>query len=222
MLNNYEQSTTQQGQVANTALQNVQGLFNTPFNLQDNVAPLMSQTDQQGDLKNAQDALYHQQTQYLDPQFAQSQEQLTAQLANQGIPMGSAAYQTAMDNLARQKQQAYQSAQDSATSGGAAYQAQLNQTGLANQQQQAQMYTQQYQEPLTLYSSLISGTQPNMPQFSPVNTSQAAPTNVLGAYQNAYNGELNAYNAQVGSQNSQTAGAASAVGSAATIAAMVF
>lgn len=221
LLSQYEANTTQQGAVAGTALNNVQGLMSTPYNLAGNVTPLMSQTNQQQDLQNAQDSLYHQQTQYLDPQFSQQQEQLGAQLANQGIPMGSAAYQTAMDNFARQKQQAYQGAMDSATSGGAAYQAQLAQTGLAGQQQQAQMYTQQYQEPLNLYSSLISGTQPNMPQFGGVNTSSAAPTNVLGAYQNAYNGQLNAYNAQVGSANSQQAGTTGLIGAGVSAAAIL-
>lgn len=207
------QNILQQGQTAGTALNNVTGLFNTPYNLQGNVPSTLSGGDQQKDLQNAQNALYGQQTQYLDPQFQQAQQQLDSQLANQGIVPGSAAYQTAEDNQARQKQQAYQSAMNQATSGGAAYQAQLAQTGLANQAQQAQLYTQQYQEPLSLYSSLISGTQPTLPQFAGANTSQAAPTNVLGAYQNAYNGQLNNYNTQVGSANSQLGGAASLLGS---------
>lgn len=197
---------TQQGQVAGTALNNVTGLFNTPYNLPGNVSQTPSQTDLQGDLKNAQDALYNKQTQYLDPQFQQGQAQLESQLVNQGIPRNSEAWNNAMQMFNNQKQQAYQSAQDSATSGGAAYQAQLAQTGLANQAQQAQMYTQQYQEPLSLYGSLMSGTSPTLPQFSGLNPSSAAPTNVLGAYQNAYQGELNSYNAQVGAANSATSG----------------
>lgn len=206
LFNQNNQNVLQQGQTAGTALQNVSGLFNTPYNLSGNVSPLLSQTNQQGDLQNAQDALYHSQTQYLDPQFANEQEQLQSQLANQGIQIGSAAYTNAMQQYNNQKQQAYQSAMDSATSGGAAYQSQLSQTGLQNQAQQAQLYTQQYQEPLSLYSSLISGTQPTLPQFAGLNSAQAAPTNVLGAYQNAYNGQLNAYNAQVGTSNSQLSG----------------
>lgn len=203
----------QQGQNAQTAQGNVTNLLQTPYNLQGNIGHPLSQTDQQQDLQNAQNSLYQQQTQYLDPQFQQSQAQLQSQLANQGIPQGSQAYNTAMDNLARQKQQAYQGAMDSATSGGAAYQAQLSNTGLANQAQQAQLYTQQYQEPLNLYSSLMTGTQPTLPQFAGLNASQAAPTNVLGAYQNAYQGQLNAYNTAVGTQNSQMSGLGSLAGS---------
>lgn len=206
-------NTTQQAQTAGTALNNVSSLFNTPYNLQGNVPQTLSGGNQQQDLQNAENSLYSQQTQYLDPQFQQGQQQLDSQLANQGLAPGSQAYQTAENNFGLQKQQAYQSAMNQATSGGAAYQAQLNQTGLANQAQQAQLYTQQYQEPLSLYSSLMSGTSPTLPQFSSVNQSSAAPTNVLGAYQNAYNGQLNSYNTQVGSQNSQLSGITGLLGS---------
>lgn len=60
------------------------------------------------------DALYGQQTQYLDPQFNQSQSRLENQLANQGITRGSEAWNNAMGDFARQKQQAYSNARDSA------------------------------------------------------------------------------------------------------------
>lgn len=127
-----------------------------------------------------------------------------------------------MLNNSLANQQANQSALNSAISGGAASQAQLAQTGLANQAQQAQLYTQQYQEPLNLYSSLMSGTQPTMPSFNALNTSDAAPTNVLGAYQNSYQGQLNAYNTAVGSQNSQTSGTEGTVAAIGTAAALAF
>jgi len=213
LLNLNQQNTLQQGQNAATAQNNVTNLLQTPYNLASAVQPTMSQQDQQADVGNAENALYQQQYQYLQPQFQQSQQQLQSQLANQGIPQGSQAYNTAMNNLALQQQQQNQSALDSATSGAAAYQAQLAQTGLANQAQEAQLYTQQYQEPLNLYSSLMSGTAPTMPQFSALNTSDAAPTNVLGAYQNAYQGQLNSYNTQVGSQNSELSGLTGILGS---------
>lgn len=60
------------------------------------------------------DALYNQQTQYLDPQFAQSQAKLENQLANQGITRGSEAWNNAIQEQARQKQQAYESARQGA------------------------------------------------------------------------------------------------------------
>lgn len=221
ILDQYTSNTIQQGANAQTAQNNVTGLLGTPYDLKGNVSALPSQTDLQGDLKNTEDALYHQQTQYLDPQFQQSQAQLQSQLANQGIPQGSQAYTTAMNNLGLQKQQAYQSAMNSATAGGSAAQAQLSQTGLQNQAQQAQMYTQQYQEPLNLYSSLMSGTAPTMPQFNGINTANAAPTNVLGAYNNNYQGQLNSFNSQVGTDNANTSATASVASAAIGAAAMI-
>ena len=63
-------------------------------------------------------ALYRANTQYLDPQFQQSQAKLENQLANQGITRGSEAYNSAMLNANNQKQQAYGSARDQAIGGG--------------------------------------------------------------------------------------------------------
>ena len=69
-------------------------------------------------VQDTANALYNQQTQYLDPQFQQSQANLENQLANKGITAGSEAYDRAMGNFARQKQQAYESARNSAIAGG--------------------------------------------------------------------------------------------------------
>lgn len=196
----------QQGQTAGTALQNVNNLLNTPYNLEGNVSATPSQTDMQGDLQNVENANYQQQEQYLDPEFQQGQSQLQSQLANQGIAPGSNAYTTAMNNLNLQKQQAYGNAQESAVQAGAGEQATQSATALANQAQQAQLYTQQYQEPLNLYSSLMSGTSPTMPSFSSYNPSTAAPTNTEAAQQMATNANLNTYNAQTSSANSTSSG----------------
>jgi Chaperone of endosialidase len=68
--------------------------------------------------QNTTNALYKANTQYLDPQFAQSQAKLENQLANQGITRGSEAYNNAMLNFNNQKQQAYESARNQAVGGG--------------------------------------------------------------------------------------------------------
>lgn len=206
ILNQSQANTQQQGQVAQNALQGVQNQFSTPYDLKGNVSATPSQSDLMGNLKSVQDSIYGGQTQYLDPQFQQAQQQLQSQLANQGIPQGSQAYNTAMDNLGRQKQQAYGNAQMNAVAGGNSAQQQLSQTALANQAQQAQMYSQQYAAPLQYYESLMGGTQPTLPQFGGMNPSSAAPTNVMGAYNQQYQGQLNNYNAQVGARNSTTSG----------------
>jgi hypothetical protein len=64
------------------------------------------------------DALYKQQTQFLDPQFQRSQSALENQLANQGITQGSEAWNNAMQMANAQKQQAYESARNSAIGAG--------------------------------------------------------------------------------------------------------
>lgn len=202
-------------------MQGVQGQASQPYDLAANAPKTPSQQDLMGDLNNTRDSLYQQRTQYLDPQFQQEQSQLESQLANQGIPRGSQAWNTAMQNEGLKKQSAYSDAMNNAISGGTSAQAQLANTGLANQAQQAQMYTQQYNQPLSFYSNLMSGTSPTLPQFSGANGAQAAPTNVLGAYQNQYQGQLNNYNSAVGTANSNTSATAGLAGAAITAAAMI-
>ena len=70
--------------------------------------------------QQATDALYKANTQYLDPQFAQSQAKMESQLANQGITRGSEAYNNAMQNFNNQKQQAYSDARNQAIGQGTA------------------------------------------------------------------------------------------------------
>lgn len=90
------------------------------------------------------DALYKNQTQYLDPQFTQSQDKLENQLANQGITRGSEAWNNAMNNFGRQKQQAYESARQSATGQGVNAASSLFQNQLAGGQFVNQAQGQQF------------------------------------------------------------------------------
>jgi hypothetical protein len=80
------------------------------------------------------DALYRQQTQYLDPQFERSQAKMENQLANQGITRGSEAWNNAMQDAAMQKQQAYESARTQAIGQGVAAGSQMFQNQLAGGQ----------------------------------------------------------------------------------------
>lgn len=81
--------------------------------------------------QQVQDALYKQQSQYLDPQFQQAQQQLETKLSNQGLVPGTPAYNNAMqiENDARQK--AYSDARTSAITGGGAEQQRLLEMQLA-------------------------------------------------------------------------------------------
>jgi hypothetical protein len=79
----------------------------------------------QGYLDQAQQAVYGQMASRLDPQWGQSEEVMKSQLADQGIPQNSEAWNRAMDDFARQKTDAYQSASNAAVGAGNALQEQL-------------------------------------------------------------------------------------------------
>jgi hypothetical protein len=94
------------------------------------------------------DALYQQQTQYLDPQFERSQAKLENQLANQGITRGSEAWNAAMQDASMQKQQAYESARNAAIGQGVAAGSQMFQNQLAGGQFANTAQQQAYQQSL--------------------------------------------------------------------------
>lgn len=157
--------------------------------------PLPTSGDFNTAAKNAQDAYYKNQTQYLDPQFAQGQEQLDAKLANQGITMGSEAYNNDQNNFARQKQSAYDTAQNNAIL-----------QGPQNAQQLFALSSAARSQPLNEFNALRSQSQVSMPSFNPTQPSSMAPTNTAQIAQNAYLGQQNAYNQQVAGNNSMTSG----------------
>jgi hypothetical protein len=101
-----------------------------------NVPPVPGGTDLRNTMMEAQRAAYQQATAYLDPQFANQENQLRSQLTNQGIPQNSEAWNKAMDEFQRNKQFAYQQAESAAVQQGNAAQAQLYQQGLASNQNQ--------------------------------------------------------------------------------------
>jgi hypothetical protein len=90
-----------------------------------NAGPGLSTVNSQNygrQVKQAQNAAYYGQTQYLDPQFAQAHEALDNSLINQGITQGSQASNTAQQNLGLQQNQAYGNAANQAVSAGNAEQ----------------------------------------------------------------------------------------------------
>lgn len=74
--------------------------------------------DLYGAAKQVQDAVYGQATSRLDPRFAQEDNALRTRLANQGMSQNSTAYDTAMQNQGRVKNDAYDQAQFSAIGAG--------------------------------------------------------------------------------------------------------
>lgn len=103
---------TQAGQTSAQAMGNFQQMLGQP-------GPEASDATR----KRVEDALYQRATSRLDPQFAQQENAMRTELINRGIPEGSEAFKTQMDNFARSKTDAYGAAtNDSIKAGGDAMQ----------------------------------------------------------------------------------------------------
>ena len=104
----------------------------------------------------------------LDPILQQRTDALQTQLSNQGIKLGSAAYDKAMTLNNQSQNDAYDSLL--LTGHNQAYQ-----EGYAN-----------YTNPINIINSLQSGSQVQMPQFSSAPTAQAATTDTAGIINSNY------------------------------------
>jgi hypothetical protein len=143
----------------------------------------------------------------LAPTMLQSREALEQNLANQGIGIGSEAYDRAMRNFEQKQNDLLLGAQ-----------VQGLDAGLRARQQGFSELAYQRNEPLNTLNAVRSGAQVTGPQF--VNVPQqavAAGPDLLGATQMGYNAQLGASNAQQAGQAGMTAGLVG-LGSAAMIA----
>lgn len=206
------QGAINQGNIALGMQNQVGGSYARPIdtsNVSKITGQVPGQQDQGAAIKQAQDAAYRGQTQYLDPQFQQQEEALRSNLANQGIAQGSEAWNTAMGNFARQKQAAYQSAQNAAVGAGNQEQSVLFGQGLsqanlqnaASQEGMSQLFALRNQ-PLNEYNALMSGAQVHEPNFPGVPGVNVQPTDVAGIINQGYQNQLGYYNAQMAPWNS--------------------
>lgn len=128
------------------------------------------------------------------PQMDRDRDALTQQLANQGIPIGSAAYQAAMDQYQRGVNDFRLGAdQQSMAEAGNEYSLAANSRDRAIQEM-ANLRT----EPINEVGALLgTGTPAKGPSF--VNTPQTtvAPTDVAGIYANNFAGQMAGYNSQL-------------------------
>jgi hypothetical protein len=86
------------------------------------------------DLNTQRDALYKQQSAFLDPQWKQDQSDLENKLISQGITQNSDAWNRAVGDFSRNKEFSYNNARNSAITGGGAEQSRLFGLGLAANQ----------------------------------------------------------------------------------------
>lgn len=142
--------------------------------------------------ENYTDAMMRQ----MNPQLERDQAALNQQLANQGIGIGSEAYQTAQ----QQQSDAANRARLQAITGGM-------QTGLAANQQAYQQAAQNKQLPVNLINALRGGSQVQGPNYvqAPQQATTAGP-DLLGAAGMQGQAAMNQYNAQMGQRNAMMGG----------------
>jgi len=96
-------------------ISNFQSTIKQPFNF--NSAPAMPVANE-ATRQSVADSLYNQAKSRLDPQFNQASSNLESKLAAQGVTVGTDAYNRELDNLMRNKNDAYTSASNAANMSG--------------------------------------------------------------------------------------------------------
>jgi hypothetical protein len=126
--------------------------------------------------QRAEDASYNRATSRLDPRFEQEQNALEIKLANQGLSVGDRAYDDAMANQGRTKEDAYSNAQNQAVQQGKGesaqdYQQQKGSADYANQLRQNSMKEMMQQRGMSLneINAIMSGQQVQTPGFEGFN-----------------------------------------------------
>jgi len=184
--------------LANQQVGNVSNNLSTPFSL-DSIGVAAPTGDTQF-LQSAGDAVYNQARSRLDPQWEESRRQLETKLVNQGITdPNSEAYRNAMANFERDKNDAYATAQNSATA--SASQAAQNLFGMQNTARSnalTEALTAR-ELPLNEAATLMGNSGGvTMPTFSSLNTPTVAGNDVTSATNAYYTNKANANNAALG------------------------
>ena len=194
LLDYQNQASIGLGSLANKGLGYVENMLQTPFDV--SKLPTTGFNPSQ----SYQDAYM----QRLAPQLQQGREQLQQQLANQGIDIGSTAYDRAMQAQAQRENDLLLGA---TTQG----------FGVGQQARQSALQEQAYlrNEPLNTLSAVRTGAQVQGPQF--VNSYNQATTqgpDILGASQMGYNAQMGDFNAKQAAQANLNQGLFSLGGSA--------
>tara|TARA_R110000868_G_scaffold15807_2_gene71900 strand:+ start:2414 stop:3478 length:1065 start_codon:yes stop_codon:yes gene_type:complete len=186
LLNIQNQLSQQTGELAQKGVGYVGEMISKPFDTSSLVSTGMNPS------QSYQDAYM----QRLAPQIQQGREQLNQQLANQGIPLGSEAWQRAQLSQSQKENDLLAAA----TTQGFGVGQQARQQGF-------QELAYGRNEPINTLNALRTGSQVTGPSF--VNSAQQATTagaDILGATQAGYNAQMGNFNAQQAAQGSLNAG----------------
>jgi len=173
------------GNIGNMMLSNVASTYGQPFN------PNLPQVG-----INAGEQYQNAYMRRLQPQIEQGRSRLAQQLANQGIDIGSEAYDRAMRNQSMSENDLL-----------AAATTQGFNTGLAANQQAYSQAFQNYGLPLATLNSLRQGSQVTNPTFMGVpQQGQVSGPDTLAAYQAQQNANIAAANRDAASRSNLTSG----------------
>ena len=192
-----ESSQIRQSQLLDALSGRLSGSLDTPLDYSE--IPALS-SGQYND--TAADAVYGQATRYLDPQNQQQLQALEARLAEQGFVPGTPGYQRAMMNFQDTSARAYADARDRAIAAGTGFGQQQQQLDNRARSQAIAELLQKRLQPLNELNALRTGVQATPFGAAPQGGGGGvAGTDVMGAYNNLYQGQVGNYNANVGSEN---------------------
>lgn len=151
-----------------------------------------------------EDAAYSRATSRLDPQWEQQMSDMDVRLRTQGLAPGDEAYDRAMGNMTRARNDAYAIARNDAVTQGREESALAYDQELGQANYQNNLRTQQIQDELTKrgwslneINALLSGSEvgmPEMPAFEGATRAQSP--DYMQAAQSTYQGQLDRYNAK--------------------------
>ena len=168
----------------------------------------------------SEDAAYGRSTSRLDPQYEQAAKAMEVKMRNQGLRPGDEAYDAAMGNFDRAKNDAYAGARQDATQAGRA-EAELgfgqqlsNQLQSSNLRQiQIAEFLRQRGQPLSDINDLLAGQGIQPAQQSGFQSAGATSApNMMGAAQQQYGAQQDAWSARQAQRNSANAGMMGMVG----------
>jgi len=138
----------------------------------------------------------------MNPQLEQERDALATRLANQGVNLGSAAYDRAMQNYGQQANDARLGAIINA---GQESDRMFRQTSGARDQAMREAFAIRNQ-PINEVSALMSGSQVQAPQAFAPNMPSMPTVDVAGLEQANYQGRLQAYQQKMGARNAMMGG----------------
>lgn len=199
------------GETANNQLNSVAGTLSQPLDFSGlGDAPVLNEATRD----EVATALYDR----LNPQFDRERTQLETSLANQGFQVGTEAYDTAIDELNRSRNDARLAVENNALGQAA----QLYGLEATQRDKAINEMVQQRSVPLNELAAMMSGSQVSNPQFISAPQQSIAPADIGGYTYANYNGAQNAYAQQVSAQNANTTGLYGLLGSGAMAGAYAF